>query len=70
MISEVDERSDGISRFGIEEFIADGVIILKCGVDVVGGRPRSLIIKKMRRTKHDLNTHSFEITERGIKIIE
>lgn len=70
MVSEVDERSDGISRFGIEEFIADGVVILKCGVDVVGGRPRSLIIKKMRRTKHDLNTHSFEITERGIKIIE
>jgi KaiC/GvpD/RAD55 family RecA-like ATPase len=67
--SEVEEGSSLLSRHGIEEFLVDGVIILKCGVDVVGGKPRSLYIKKMRRTKHDLNTHPFEITERGIKVI-
>jgi len=68
--SEVEEGSALLSRHGIEEFLVDGVIVLKCGVDVVGGKPRSLYIKKMRRTKHDLNTHPFEITERGVKVIE
>lgn len=67
--SEVEEGSSLFSRNGVEEFLVDGVIVLKCGVDVVGGRPRSLYIKKMRRTNHDLNTHPFDITERGIKVI-
>jgi len=67
--SEVEEGSTLLSRYGIEEFLVDGVIILRCGVDVVGGKPRSLYIKKIRRTKHDLNTHPFEITERGVKVI-
>jgi KaiC/GvpD/RAD55 family RecA-like ATPase len=67
--SEVEEGSSLLSRHGIEEFLVDGVIVLKCGVDVVGGKPRSLYIKKMRRTKHDLNTHPFEITDKGIRVI-
>jgi len=67
--SEVEEGSKKISKFGIEEFIVDGVIILRCGADIVGDRPRSLQIKKMRRTKHDLHYHPFEITERGIRVI-
>lgn len=71
VISEVKEGSECISRFGIEEFMVDGVIVLKCGVDVgLGGKPRSLYVKKMRRTAHDLNVHPFEITERGIKVID
>ena len=69
LISEVKEGSEGLSKFGIEEFLVDGVILLKCGIDVVGGKPRSLIIRKMRRTNHDLNVHPFEITERGIRIV-
>jgi KaiC/GvpD/RAD55 family RecA-like ATPase len=70
VISEVEEGSEGISRFGVEEFMVDGVIVLKCGVDVgLGGKPRSLYVKKMRRTSHDMNIHPFEITERGIKVI-
>jgi len=70
VISEVKEGSEAISRFGIEEFMVDGVIVLKCGVDVgLGGKPRSLYVKKMRRTSHDLNVHPFEITDRGINII-
>ena len=68
--SEVEESSKTLSRFGIEEFLVDGVIVLKCGVDVgIGGKPRSLYIKKMRRTSHNLNIHPFEITEKGIKLI-
>jgi KaiC/GvpD/RAD55 family RecA-like ATPase len=69
-ISEIEEGSNAVSRFGVEEFMVDGVIVLTCGLDIgLGGKPRSLYIKKMRRTSHDLNTHPFEITERGIKVI-
>jgi KaiC/GvpD/RAD55 family RecA-like ATPase len=68
--SEIDERTSSLSKFGIEEYLVDGVIALKCGVDVgLGGKPRSLYVKKMRRTNHDLNIHPFEISERGIKVI-
>lgn len=67
MTSESDERQP--VTLGIEEFIVDAVVVLNCGIDVVGGKPRSLYVKKMRRTKHDLNTHPFEITTDGIKIV-
>lgn len=70
MISEVPEGSNMLSRYGVEEFMVDGVIILKAGVDIVGGKPRSLVVKKMRKTTHDLNSHPFEITKKGINIIE
>ena len=68
--SEIEEGSKALSRFSIEEFMVDGVIVLNCGVEVgLAGIPRSFYIKKMRRTSHDLNLHPFEISERGIKII-
>ena len=68
--SEVNEGSNDLSKFGVEEYLVDGVVVLKCGVDVgLGGKPRSLYVKKMRRTSHDLNIHPFEISERGIKVI-
>lgn len=70
LTSEVEEGSEALSRYGIEEFLVDAVIVLKCGVDVVGGKPRSLFIKKMRRTDHDLNTHPFDITDRGIRLVK
>jgi circadian clock protein KaiC len=70
VISEIEEGTNSISRFGVEEFMVDGVIVLVCGADIgMGGKPRSLYVKKMRRTSHDLNIHPFEITERGIKVI-
>lgn len=68
--SEVEEGSHNLSKFGIEEYLVDGVVVLKCGVDVgLGGKPRSLYVKKLRRTSHDLNIHPFEISDRGIKVI-
>jgi KaiC/GvpD/RAD55 family RecA-like ATPase len=70
VISEVEEGSHNLSKFGVEEYLVDGVVVLKCGVDVgLGGKPRSLYVKKLRRTSHDLNIHPFEISERGIKVI-
>jgi len=67
--SEVEEGSHALSKFGIEEYLVDGVIVLKCGIDTgLGGKPRSLYVKKLRRTSHDLNIHPFEISDRGIKV--
>ncbi|OGI15467.1 hypothetical protein A3K63_01395 [Candidatus Micrarchaeota archaeon RBG_16_49_10] len=66
LISEV--PIENWSKFGVEEFVADGVILMKAGVDVIGGSPRSLIIKKMRRTNHDMQVHPLEIDSEGIRL--
>ncbi|MBD3156032.1 MAG: AAA family ATPase [Candidatus Aenigmarchaeota archaeon] len=68
LISEIPEGKTGLSRFEIGEFLVDGVIQLKCGVEVVGGKPRSLIVRKMRRTNHDLDVHPIEISKKGMKL--
>lgn len=59
-ISERPEHSDRLSAFGVEEFIADGVIVLhytrKENVFV-----RGLSIRKMRGTAHSSEVHSLLI---------
>jgi len=65
--SEIPEGSAGISRFGIEEFIAHGVIILYY-VRERGKRLRAIEIRKMRGIKHDQTLHPYEITEDGIVV--
>ncbi len=58
-----------LSRFGVEEFIVDGVIVLNYLKYSRGaGSPRSLEIKKMRRTNHGKETYAFEITNKGIVV--
>ena len=55
------------SRYGIEEYIADGVILL--GLLGFGSQAtRTCYIRKMRGTRHSLETHPMEITEKGIEI--
>ena len=49
------------SAFGIEEFVADGVIAL-----YFTPPNRSIFIRKMRGTAHDKSVHPFEITNNGI----
>ncbi len=66
--SEVPEGSQLYSRYGVEEYVADGVILLRYG-DVGGRSARSLMIRKMRGTKHSEHIHPMEITrERGIVV--
>lgn len=65
-IPEGDVRK--ISRFGFEEFIADGVIILHYLEYAAGGTPRSLIVRKMRRTSHGTDIYPIEITKDGLVI--
>ncbi|MCD6434581.1 MAG: hypothetical protein J7L14_03140, partial [Candidatus Diapherotrites archaeon] len=63
LTSETKNRKDEFSAFGVEGFIADGVIAL-----YFFPPHRNLFIRKMRGTNHDKNVHPFQITEKGIEI--
>ncbi len=55
---------------GIEEFVADGIIVLDM-VNHKGGPLRTINIKKMRGTQIDLDTSTYEITqENGLTVFQ
>ena len=59
------ESPEQISRFGVEEFIADGVIRLflsRQGSELTN----AILIRKMRGTDHDKKIHPFKFREDGI----
>lgn len=65
LLTEVEEGSHKISRFDVEEFIADGVI--KVGFDVLHNLfQRFLLIRKMRFTNHSVRKYAINLTEDGI----
>ncbi len=60
-------HTDEISRFGVEEFIADGIITLmleESGSELTN----QLLVRKMRGTDHDRKHHPFDFREDGIKV--
>lgn len=65
-IPEADTKS--LSRFGFEEFLADGVIVMHYLEYAAGGTPRSLLVRKMRRTSHGTDIYPIEVTKNGILI--
>jgi len=69
LTSEIPAGTEKLSRFGVEEFIVDGVIVLRA---MTTGKVsvRTLEIKKMRRTAHDEGTHSIEFADKGIEITD
>jgi len=66
LICEIPEESKSLSTFGIEEYIVDGIIVLNYLEFGTGSSPRSLLIRKMRRTKHGSDLYPFKITKKGI----
>lgn len=64
--SELPVGSSLLSRDGISEFLADGVITLS--LDPTMDR-RKLAIMKMRNTKHSLKPHDIIIDSGGIKVL-
>jgi KaiC/GvpD/RAD55 family RecA-like ATPase len=55
------------SRFGVEDFVTEGTILMRYKrTDSV--RVRSMEIFKMRGTKHSQNIHPYEITSSGILV--
>jgi len=65
LITESSQSGD--TRFGIEQFIADSIIVLDYE-NVEGEYRRTLTIYKMRFTRHDPYKHPFLITKQGMEI--
>jgi len=65
--SEIVEDSKALSRFGVEEFVVDGVIIMNY-LGIGGETNRSMQIRKMRRTQHGKDIYPFKISEKGIEL--
>ena len=65
MISEAINTQE-ISRFGVEEFMAQGVIALKYEFGSTGRR--TIQVRKMRGVKHSLRERPFIISDKGIEV--
>lgn len=63
--AEIPEDSKLLSRYGIEEFVADGVIVLRY-LAMGSTVNRTLEVRKMRRTKTTEGIKSIEIGTKGI----
>lgn len=67
LITETEEAPVRFSRSGVEEFLADGVVVLY-NMKIGGTRVRALEILKLRGAKHSNKLVPFEITEKGIVV--
>ena len=73
MTTEIPEQSVGsgqnmtFSKYEAEEYIADGVILLNF-LGIGASATRTLYVRKMRGTKHSLEIHPMEISDRGIVV--
>jgi len=68
LVCEVPDDSKALSTFGVEEFIVDGIIVLNYLDFEHEGSSRSLIVRKMRRTKHGSEIYPMKITKKGMLI--
>jgi KaiC/GvpD/RAD55 family RecA-like ATPase len=66
LVSQVSVTDRGFGGPGVEH-AADGIIRLDLD-ELDGVLTRSILIWKMRETKHDLRRHPFEITDKGVII--
>jgi KaiC/GvpD/RAD55 family RecA-like ATPase len=67
LLSEIVQGSPGLSRHGVEEFIADAVIVLYYR-RINASFSRAVQIWKMRGTDHSEKLHPYKITSKGIEI--
>lgn len=63
LTAETGGQRDQFSRFGVEEFVADGVVALYFMPPM-----RALFVRKMRGTRHDPKVHPYSITDNGIEV--
>jgi KaiC/GvpD/RAD55 family RecA-like ATPase len=65
LTTEADEGANRYGKFGVEEYVADGVLVMHyMGVGMRSNR--TLHIRKMRATKHSEDLHPLEIGPSGI----
>lgn len=63
--TEIPEGRVGISVYGVEEFVCDGVLVLSY-IPKYGKFRRGIRVRKMRGTKHSERIHPVEITKKGL----
>lgn len=63
VITESFEDHDSLTKHGVEEYIADGVLILKLNEAL---DTRTIRVHKMRVTNHTLKPATFQVTPQGI----
>jgi len=69
-ISEVGESQRDLSLYGVEEFVADGVIVLYVMRMRRGSTfMRAIAVRKLRSTKHSIKIHPIEIKRPGGMIV-
>jgi len=68
LISELEAGTNKYSKYGVEEFVSDGVFVLKYLDTGVQGINRTLLIRKMRATNHSAEIHPVEITKDGMVV--
>jgi circadian clock protein KaiC len=67
LVTEIPEDSNSLSRFGIEEFVCDGVIVLY--YSRLGGlRLRGIEVRKMRGTSHFEGIFPLKVTQSGVVV--
>jgi len=67
LVSEVQEGANKFGKYGVEEYVVDGVIVLHyMGVGTQSNR--TLHIRKMRATKHSEDLHPMKISEKGVSV--
>src|SRR3989344_1051990 len=67
MTTEMGDQDNKFGKFGIEEYVVDGVLVLHyMGIGTRSNR--TVHIRKMRATKHSEELHPFTITDKGITI--
>jgi KaiC/GvpD/RAD55 family RecA-like ATPase len=67
LTSETEEGTMKLSRYGIEEFIVDGVVVLylvRQGSQFVPG----IVVRKMRGSDHDKQIRVYKITDKGVVV--
>ncbi len=69
LTTEIGEKKRAYSKYGVEEYICDGLIVLNyMGLSTQSNR--TLHIRKMRATKHSEDIHPIKINDNGIKIFK
>ncbi len=67
IVSEILPGSKALSRFGVEEFVSDGVIVLE-NVEKRGEFKRALAVRKLRGVNHSRAIHTYNISNKGISV--
>jgi KaiC/GvpD/RAD55 family RecA-like ATPase len=67
LISEVPPGTHKLSRYGMEEFVLDGVIVMR-KIMKNNEYMRALNIWKMRQTDHSQKFHEYDISSRGLVV--